>query len=151
MLERSGDSRNEIKIVCMEDLVPKNHLLRKVEKAVAWEEIYPMCEEYYCADNGRPAVDPVVLVKMVMIQHLFGIRSLRQTVKEIQVNLAYRWFLGFGIDTAVPHFATISYAFAARFPSELSEQIFEWVLDAAIALSKRSASEIFNNKQRRLP
>ena len=143
MLERSGDSRNEIKIVCMEDLVPKNHLLRKVEKAVVWEEIYPMCEEYYCADNGRPAVDPVVLVKMVMIQHLFGIRSLRQTVKEIQVNLAYRWFLGFGIDNAVPHFATISYAFATRFPSELSEQIFEWVLDAAIAKKFIKAENAF--------
>jgi transposase/transcription elongation factor Elf1 len=102
-----------------------------------------MVEPYYCEDNGRPAVDPVVLVKIVLIWHLFGLRSLRQTLKEIAVNLAYRWFLGFGIDSPVPHFATVSYAFATRFPSELSEQIFAWVLDAAVARKFVKAEKVF--------
>ena len=122
MLGRVPDERREIKIVCLEDLVPENHLLRKVEKAVNFEEIYPMVEEYYCEDTGRPAVDPVVLVKIVLIQHLFGIRSLRQTLKEVAVNLAFRWFLGFGFDTPIPHFATVSYAFATRFPRACSHK-----------------------------
>ncbi len=125
-------ARSEIKIVSIEDLVPQGHLLRKIDRAVDFDEIYPMVEQYYCEDNGRPAVDPVVLVKIVMIWHLFGIRSLRQTLKEVTVNMAYRWFLGYGVDTPVPHFATVSYAFAQRFPSELSEQIFAWVLEAAM-------------------
>jgi len=133
MLKRIADERHEVKIVCLEDLVPEDHLLRKVEKAVDFNEIYPMVEEYYCEDDGRPAVDPVVLVKIVLIWHLFGIRSLRQTLKDIAVNLAYRWFLGFGFDTSIPHFATVSYAFAARFPNEVSEEIFAWVLEAAVA------------------
>ncbi|GHV44753.1 hypothetical protein FACS189492_1560 [Clostridia bacterium] len=103
--------------------MPRDHLLRKIERAVDFEEIDAMTAPYDCEDNGRPAVDPVVLVKMVRIQHLFGIRSLRQTVEEIKVNLAYRWFLGCGIDTPIPHFTTVIYAFATRFSSELTEQI----------------------------
>jgi transposase len=143
MLERKTDERYETKIVCLEDLVPQEHLLRKIEKAVDFEEIYPMVEGYYCEDNGRPAVDPVVLLKIVLIWHLFGIRSLRQTLKEIAVNLAYRWFLGLGIDSPVLHFATVSYAFATRFPSELSERIFAWVLDAAVAKKYVKAETVF--------
>lgn len=143
MLERSADARSETKIVCLEDLVPRDHLLRKIEKAVDFEDIYPMVEPYYCEDNGRPAVDPVVLVKIVLIWHLFGIRSLRQTLKDVAVNLAYRWFLGFGFETEVPHFATVSYAFAARFPSELSEEIFAWVLERAVARGYVKAEAVF--------
>lgn len=67
VFERSQNERSDVKLVCMEELVPKNHLLRKIEKAVNFEEVYPMVESYYCEDNGRPAVDPVVLVKMVLI------------------------------------------------------------------------------------
>ena len=52
-------------------------------------------EPYDCHDHGRPGTDPVVFKKMVLIQHLFGIPSLRQTYREIQVNVAYRWFLGY--------------------------------------------------------
>jgi transposase len=143
MLEKSADARGEIKMVCIEDLVPKNHLLRKIEKAVDFAEIYPMVEPYYCEDNGRPAADPVMLVKIVLIQHLFGVRSLRQTLKEVEVNLAYRWFLGLGLDTQTPHFATVSYAFATRFPSELSEQIFAWVLETAVKRKYVKAKNIF--------
>jgi transposase/transcription elongation factor Elf1 len=102
-----------------------------------------MVEQYYCEDNGRPATDPVVLVKMVLVQHLFGIRSLRQAIKEIEVNLAYRWFLGYGIDTPIPHFATVSYAFATRFPSELCEQIFAWILEAAATKGFIKAETVF--------
>jgi len=143
MIERQTDERGQVTMMCLEDLIPKGHLLRKIEKAVNWDEIYPMVEGYYCEDNGRPGVDPVVLVKMVMLQHIFGIRSLRQTVKEIEVNFAYRWFLGFGIHTPIPHFATISYAFATRFPSEVCEKIFAWILDAAVAKKYVQAEVVF--------
>ena len=68
-----------------------------------------------------------MLIKMVLIQHLFGIPSLRQTYREIQVNLAYRWFLGYSLLNEIPHFATVSYAFCKRFPLELSEKIFAYI------------------------
>jgi len=143
MLEKKQSARGEIRIVCLEDLVPADHLLRKIEKAVDFGDIYGITERYYCEDKGRPAIDPVILVKIVLIQHLFGLPSLRQTVKEIQVNVAYRWFLGLGIDAGVPHFATVSYAFCTRFPSEIAREIFAWILDAAVEKKLVKPEEAF--------
>ena len=119
------DARQEPIIVDLEALVPKEHLLRKIEKVMDYEWLYERLDPYYCHDNGRPGTDPVVLIKMVLIQHLFGIPSLRQTYREIQVNVAYRWFLGYGLLDNIPHFATVSYAFCQRFPDELTSEIFE--------------------------
>ena len=126
------DARSEIIIVDLEALVPQDHLLRKIEKVMDYEWLYERLDPYYCHDNGRPGTDPVVLIKMVLIQHLFGIPSLRQTYREIQVNLAYRWFLGYGLLDEIPHFATVSYAFCKRFPEELSAEIFEHILNKAL-------------------
>ena len=61
---------------------------------------------------------------MVLIQHLYGIPSLRQTHQRIQDTLSYRWFLGYGLLETIPHFATVSYAFCKRFPEELTEEMF---------------------------
>ena len=122
------DARHEPIIVYLEALVPKEHLLRKIEKVMDYEWLDERLDPYYCHDNGRPGTDPVVLVKMVLIQHLFGIPSLRQTYRKIQVNNAYRWFLGYGLLDNIPHFATVSYAFGQRFPDELTSEIFVQML-----------------------
>ena len=114
------DSRHEPIIVDLEALVPKDHLLRKIEKVMDYGWLYERLDPYYCHDNGRPGTDPVVLIKMVLIQQLFGIPFLRQTYREIQVNVACRWFLGYGLLDNIPHFATVSYAFCERFPDELT-------------------------------
>ena len=143
MLEKMKDLRCEVKIVDIESLVPKEHLLRKVEKAVDFNRIYKMVEPLYSADNGRPSCDPVVLVKMALLQHIYGIRSMRQTVAECEMNMAYRWFLHYNLDTAIPHFATVSYAFATRFPQELFEEIFAWILEAAVGKRLVDAKTVF--------
>lgn len=132
MEEQKRDKRREVVMTDIEALVPKNHLLRKVERVMDYKWLYDLLEPYYCHDNGRPATDPVVLVKMVLIQHLFGIPSLRQTHREIQVNNAYRWFLGYSLLDEIPHFATVSYAFCKRYPAEVAEEIFEHILNKAI-------------------
>ncbi len=126
------DARNEVIFTDLEGLVSPNHLLRKIEKVMDYEWLYERLEPYYCHENGRPSTDPVVLVKMVLIQHLFGIPSLRQTHQRIQDTLSYRWFLGYGLLDEIPHFATVSYAFCKRFPAELSVEIFEHILNKAI-------------------
>ncbi|HOB43742.1 MAG TPA: transposase, partial [Bacillota bacterium] len=89
MLERSGNRRTQVQMVDVDMLVPEDHLLRKIDQVIDFDRIYEFVGQYYCQDNGRPAVDPVVLFKMVLIQHLFGIPSLRRTVEEITVNVAY--------------------------------------------------------------
>ena len=116
----------------LEALVPQDHLLRKVEKVMDYEWLYEKLDAYYCHDNGRPGIDPVVLIKMALIQHLFGIPSLRQTYRDIIVNLAYRWFLGYGLLEEIPHFSTVSYAFCHRFPEDLTMEIFEHILNKAL-------------------
>lgn len=120
--------RRVVEILSMEDLVPKDHLLRQIDGAVDFIHIYDFVEELYCKDNGRPSVDPVVLFKIVMIQHLFGISSLRRTMEEIKVNVAYRWFLGYALSDELPHFSTVSYNFRHRFTSDTIEQVFQWIL-----------------------
>ena len=120
--------RGVFEIVDTESLVPANHLLRKIDAAVDFNEIYDMVEPLYCTDNGRPSVDPVVLFKMVIIQHLYGLGSLRRTAEEVSLNIAYRWFLGYRLQEETPHFSTISYNFRHRFNSETVDQIFSWIL-----------------------
>ena len=115
-------------IVDTESLVPANHLLRKIDAAVDFGKIYDMVEPLYCADNGRPSVDPVVLFKMVLIQHLYGLTSLRRTAEEVSLNVAYRWFLGYRLQEETPHFSTISYNFRHRFTAETVDRIFSWIL-----------------------
>ncbi len=103
------DARREPIIADLEALVPEGHLLRKIEKVMDYEWLHEQPDPYRCHDNGCPGTDPVVLIKMVLIQRLFGIPSLRQTYREIQVNNAYRWFLGHGLLDHIPHSATVSY------------------------------------------
>ena len=80
MLERGKLDRGVVEIVDTEMLVPQEHLLRKIDAAVDFSRIYEMVEPLYSEDNGRPSVDPVVLFKMVLIQHLYGLPSLRRSI-----------------------------------------------------------------------
>ena len=129
LTERKELERNIMEMMCTELLVPKEHLLRKIDAAVDFSHIYEIVDDLYCKDNGRPSIDPVVLFKIVLIQHLYGIRSLRQTVADADMNIAYRWFLGYKVSETIPHFATVSYNFRHRFTSETVENIFQWILD----------------------
>ncbi|WP_243122345.1 transposase [Clostridium septicum] len=92
MINERRQAQNEMEVVMLEQLVPKDHLLRKIDKYIDFSFIRELTNDLYCHTNGRPAVDPVVLFKMLFIGYLYGIRSERQLVKDIEVNLAYRWF-----------------------------------------------------------
>ena len=137
------DNRRDVVMVDIDQLVPKDHLLRKIEKVMDYDWLYERLSPYYCHGVGRDGTDPVVLIKMVLIQHLFGIPSLRQTYREIQLNVAYRWFLGYSLLDRIPHFATVSYAFCKRFPSELPAEIFEHILNKAINNRAVDPSAVF--------
>lgn len=137
------DKRREPVITDVDTLVPKGHLLRKIDRVMDYEWLYERLEPYYCHDNGRPGTDPVVLIKMVLIQHLYGIPSLRQTHQRIQDTLSFRWFLGYGLLEEIPHFATVSYAFCKRFPEELTVEIFDHILNKALNNRMVDPSAVF--------
>jgi len=121
-----------MEFVSIEELVPRDHLLRKIDKVIDFGFIRERVKDLYCADNGRPAIDPVVLFKMLFIGYLYGTRSERQLVRDIQVNVAYRWFLGFGLMDKIPDASTISQNRRRRFSeSAIYQEIFdEMVLQA---------------------
>ena len=90
MLVKETMERNIFEFVDIESLVPKNHILRKIDTAIDFSKIYEIVGNLYCQDNGRPGIDPVILFKIVLIQHIFGIPSLRRTLEEVNLNIAYR-------------------------------------------------------------
>ena len=90
VIVKGRENRDQLEIFSIEGFVPADHLLRKIDSAVDFSHIYDIVEDLYCADNGRPSIDPVVIFKMVLIQHLYGLPSLRRTVEEIKMNVAYR-------------------------------------------------------------
>ena len=115
MINERKEAQNEIEVVMLEELVPQDHLLRKIDKYIDFSFIRDLTRVLYCHTNGRPAVDTVVLFKMLFIGYLYGIRSERQLVKDIEVNLAYRWFLGYSITEKIPDSSTISQNRIRRF------------------------------------
>ena len=144
MLEREKQSQEEYVLCVNTDmLVPQDHLLRMINSAVDFSKIYGIVENLYSAENGRPSIDPVVLIKMVLIQHLYGLPSLRRTASEIEVNMAYRWFIGYGLLEKTPHFSTISYNFKHRFTSETVDKIFAWILNEIAEAGYLSPSAVF--------
>ncbi|WP_144526358.1 IS1182 family transposase, partial [Bacillus pumilus] len=131
--KREEERRNQLEVVALDELVPQDHLVRKIDQAIDFDFIYDLVKDHYSSDNGRPSVDPVVLIKMVLIQYLFGIRSMRQTIKEIETNVAYRWFIGYGFSEKIPHFSTFGKNYVRRFhDTDLFEQIFYRILREAM-------------------
>ena len=137
-------NREQVQFICMDDLVPKDHLLRLIDGAIDWSFIYDLVEDKYSQDNGRPSLDPVMLIKIPLIQYLYGIRSMRQTIKEIEVNVAYRWFLGLDLYSKVPHFSTFGKNYTRRFKeTDLFEQIFSRILEECYKYDLVDPTEIF--------
>ncbi len=144
MLTQEAKKRGQIQMVCIDDLIPQEHLLRKIEKAIDWSFIYELVEDKYSLTNGRPSIDPVTLIKIPMIQYLYGIKSMRQTIKEIEVNVAYRWFLGLDMMDKVPHFTTFGKNYTRRFKdTNLFEQIFSRILEECFKHKCVDPKEVF--------
>ena len=144
MTKNSDKKREQMIMLCMDDMVPQNHMLRLIDKAIDWTFIYELVEEKYCPDNGRPSMDPVMPIKIPFIQYLYGIKSMRQTIKEIEVNVAYRWFLGLDMLDPVPHFSTFGKNYTRRFKdTDLFEQIFAKILEDCMKFKLVDTDQIF--------
>jgi transposase len=135
---------NQIEFVCISELVPENHLLRAVNDSINFDFIYEEVKDLYSQTTGRPSVDRVVLIKLLMLQILYGIRSMRQTINDAEVNVAYRWFLGYGLQEKIPHFTTFGKNYERRFKeSDLFEKIFVKILMEAIECGFLKADAVF--------
>ena len=143
--KKNREIQNQIQFISLEDLVPQDHILRVIDKAIDFSFIYDEVKDLYSPlDGGRPGIDPVSLFKIVFIQYLFGIRSMRQTIREIEVNVAYRWFIGSGLTEKIPHFSTFGKNYVRRFKdTDIFEHIFGHILKEAMDAGFVDASAVF--------
>jgi transposase len=111
----------------LDRLMPDDHLLRQIDRAVDFAFIRPLCRPFY-SHTGRPSVDPIVLFKMLLVGYLYGITSERRLARELSLNLAYRWFLGYDFDQPTPDHSVLSKA-RARFGPEVFESFFRHSID----------------------
>ncbi|MBN2886592.1 MAG: IS1182 family transposase [Chromatiaceae bacterium] len=133
MLRKPTPQQTELEMVTLESLVPPDHLLRKIDAVIDFSFIHDRVAGLYCADNGRPALDPMVMFKALFIGYLFGIRSERQLVREIAVNVAYRWFLGLRLTDPVFDASTLSQNRRRRYSdTSVAQDIFDAIVEQAI-------------------
>ena len=116
MLVKYPNKRNAIEFVSLEGIVLGDHLLRKTDAAIDFDKIYDFVKVLYCKDNVRPSVDPVVLFKIVLIQHIY----------------------------AIPHFSIISHNFKHRFSQKTIEYVFRWILNTAAEEGYLNTEAVFS-------
>ena len=133
MLKKPHPQQTELEMVTLENLVPTDHLLRKIDSVIDFSFIHDRVSGLYCGDNGRPALDPVVMFKALFIGYLFGVRSERQLMREIEVNVAYRWFLGLRLSDGVFDASTLSQNRRRRYnDTSVAQDIFDAIVEQAI-------------------
>lgn len=133
MLKRPSPEQTALEMVTLDQLVPADHLLRKIEHSIDFSFIHELTAPLYCADNGRPPLDPTLMFKALFIGYLFGVRSERQLVREIEVNVAYRWFLRLKLADKVFDASTLSQNRRRRYQDEtIAQAIFDRIVEQAI-------------------
>ena len=108
----------------LRDFIDPNHLLIQIDEQFDFQKLVEPLEEYYCRDNGRPAIHPEVLLRALLISSPYNVSSFRRLCAAISENLAFRWFCFLTIDDEVFHHSTISY-FIERVGNEGFGQIFQ--------------------------
>src|SRR5262252_969367 len=118
---------------CLDDVVPADHRVREIAGVLDLSWVHAELGPYY-SPLGRPSIDPVLMIRMLIVGYVFAIRSERSLCREVQVNLAYRWFCGLSIEDKIPDHSAFSRARNERFrESDVFRQVFERVVEACIA------------------
>jgi transposase len=108
----------------LETLIPEDHYLRRLNRVLDLHFVHDVVRERYCQDNGRPSIDPEVIIRLFLLQAMDGIVHVRELMRQVQVNLAYRWFIGYRLDEALPDHSTLSRALD-RFGDQVFNELFE--------------------------
>ena len=128
MMGRKDDYQSKMEFIDLNAFVPSNHILRQISEKIDFSFIYDKMEKYY-SKLGRKSLDPVLLFKMLLIGYLFNVESERKLEEEVQLNLAYRWFLELDLTDPVPDHSTFSQNRRRRFNnSSVSQEIFDHII-----------------------
>ena len=116
-----------------DEIVPDDHLVRAIADVLDLSWVRAELAPHY-SQIGRPSIDPVLMIRMLIIGYVFAIRSERALCREVQLNLAYRWFCGLGMEDKLPDHSAFSRARNERFrASDIFRQVFERVVGTCIA------------------
>jgi transposase len=134
MMTKRAAVQPKMQFITIEDLMPKEHFLRDVYNAISFDFIYDKVAHLYSA-VGRPSIDPVIITKIFLIGYFYDIFSERRLMDEIQVNIAYRWFIGIDLDEPVPNHSTLSQLRRRKFnDSRIFEDIFDEIVEKCIEI-----------------
>ena len=117
----------------LDKVVPADHLVRQIDGVLDLDWVHKELAPYY-SHTGRPSIDPVLMIRMLIVGYVFALRSERRLCSEVQVNLAYRWFCKLGIEDGIPDHSVFSRARHERFrQSDALRRVFEGVVAKCIA------------------
>lgn len=118
--------------VNIEGMIPKNHLLRRIDRLLDLSFIRSHAKDFYCENNGRPSIDPELFVRMLLISYFYGIDSERRLCEEIEFNLAYRWYCKLSLEDKVPDHSSMT-----RIRDRLGEKTFKRIFDHVLGLCQK--------------
>ena len=132
MGERTGQQDRLFYEFCLEDRVPADHLLRRIDAVLELDWLRAELAPFY-SHTGCPSVDPELMIRMLLVGYCYSIRSERRLCQEIEMNLAYRWFCRLGIEDKVPDHSTLSVNRHGRFrDSDILRRVFESVVQGCM-------------------
>src|SRR5262245_31691654 len=141
MGRRNRDQRQLFYSFCLDEVVPDDHQVREIAAVLDLSWVYAELARYY-SPLGRPSIDPVLMIRMLIVGYAFGIRSERLLCREVKLNLAYRWFCGLSIEDKIPDHSAFSRARNERFgESDIFRRVFERVVEACIAQAATPGSD----------
>ena len=125
MQTRHNNWQSEMMLLpSIEDRIPRDYYLRRMKDVLDLSFVHDMVRPLYCQDNGRPSIDPEVIIRLFLLQAITGIASVRQLLREADLHLGYRWFIGYGASEALPDHSSLSRALS-RFGDGVFNEIFE--------------------------
>ena len=130
MLGHKARNFKPLTAVSLEDLVPEDNFFRQLDQSLNLSFIRDLVCELY-SEIGRPSIDPIVFFKLQLIAFFEGIRSERQLMETVNVNLAHRWFIGYDLDEPVPDHSSLS-KIRERFGLEVFQQFFEHIVELCV-------------------
>jgi transposase len=129
-----GRQSGQLEMIVMDlsELIPEGHLLKAIDRRISFEFIYELMAPLY-ANRGRPSVDPVSVVKMLLVGYLYGIKSERRLTEQIGLSIAYRWFCGFRLTDKIPDHSLFSQNRKRKWgDSRIFEEVFFEVVRACM-------------------
>ena len=118
--------------LCLEDLVPQDHFYRQLDAKLDLSFVRELVAQEYSSQLGRPSIDSVVFFKLQLIIFSEVIRSERQLMAQVQVNLAHRWYIGYDLDERVPDHNSLS-GIRDRYGREIFQRFFEAIVESCRA------------------